>query len=134
MDKIELSAQRWPLLYIESVGVPADTAFAQFLRDYKRQLDRRAPFAVVLDARKSGNTPASQRNAMTNWMRENSGMLSTYCLGVAFAIDSVLVRMILREMLLVQPMPMPHVVFATVEEAERWCRERLRRADAQPSA
>jgi hypothetical protein len=128
MNSIEVKDQQWPLLYVEVSGVPTDTAFAKFLTDYTKYLDRAERYAVVFDARKSGNTPSSQRKAMTLWMKQHHDRFADRCLGVAFAMESVLVRMILKGILMVQPMPTTHVVCPTVEQAQAWCQEKLKAA------
>lgn len=125
MNEIQIRENGWPVLYVEVLGVPTDVAFAQFLRNYKTYLDRPEQYAVVFDARKAGNTPPSQRKAMAQWIEANRERFSQRVKGVAFVIDTLLVRMMLRGILMLQPMPSPHTVVEKPEEATAWCRERL---------
>ena len=62
-------------------------------------------------------------------MKANHDKSAAYCAGYAFVIDSAVVRGILTAILWLAPMPAPHVVVSTVEEGERWLREKLGMAE-----
>ena len=47
------------------------------------------------------------------------------CLGVGMVTPSILLRMALRSLLMLAPLPMPHKITATRREAEAWCRRQL---------
>jgi hypothetical protein len=49
-----------------------------------------------------------------------------YSLGAALVITSPVVRGMLKALLWMQPMPQPHIVCGTTEEALRWLRDRFR--------
>jgi len=51
--------------------------------------------------------------------------IKRWCLGTAYVMDSVLLRMALRGFLLLMRPPYPYAVFSTPEEAERWCAQHL---------
>lgn len=58
-------------------------------------------------------------------MGERQDVLSTHCVGMAFVIDSAMLRGGLRAIFHFQSPPSPHVVVRTIEEALRWAESKL---------
>jgi hypothetical protein len=62
------------------------------------------------------------------WSQANDPRIRAQSIGVAFVLPSLMTRGLLRAVLWMHPMPQPHAVFSTIEEAMAWVRETVRRA------
>lgn len=125
MGEYQFDDSHHPLVVVRFLGVLTDDQFAQYLDDLTRNLERRQKTVVILDARRSGATPAAQRRMQADWLKEYEPLLRQYTLGTAFVISSRVVRGILTAILWVQPLPSEHVVVSTLAEALAWASERF---------
>jgi hypothetical protein len=124
-----IDVSRHPIVVVTFDGLATDREFEEYLAAMtKLVLDRRQPNVTILDARASGRSPATQRKKQADWLKQHDQLLRRYSLGTAFVITSPLVRGVLTAILWVQPMSTPHTVVATLDEADRWAREKLREA------
>lgn len=123
---IEIDDSRHPLVIVTFTGVATDAEFRDYLAGMTEMLQRRQVNAVILDSRRAAQTPPVQRKLQADWLKEHEPLLRRYSAGTAFIITSGLIRGILTAILWLQPLAGPHTVVATMEEAERWCAERLR--------
>ncbi len=73
-------------------------------------------------ARKHGN----ERRMQSDWIRANQAELSRTVDAIAFVFGSALMRGALHAVLWLQPIPVPHEIFGTFDEALTWARDRLR--------
>ncbi len=127
MGAIHIDDSRHPLVIVTFTGVATDAEFETYLDEMKRNLERRRPTAMVLDATNAGSTPPTHRRRQAEWLKEHEALLKQYSAGTAFVITSPLVRGALTAILWVQPMPASHTVVATRHEAEKWAIEQLTR-------
>ena len=126
MATIHIDETRWPLVLVTFDGVSPEPEFDAYLERMATFLDRKTPTATVLDATRAGATPPIQRKKQADWMKTHEASLRRYSAGTAFVISSPMVRGILTAILWMQPMPQEHVVVATLPEAMKWAREKLR--------
>ena len=134
MPAIEIDDSRWPMVLVTFTGVAPEPEFDDYLRRMSQYLARKQTIVTVLDASKSGATPATQRRKQAEWMRENDAALRRHSAGTAFVISSAVVRGVLTAILWMQPIPQEHVVVATMPEALRWAREQLRKRGVDVAA
>ncbi|NUP13162.1 MAG: STAS/SEC14 domain-containing protein [Polyangiaceae bacterium] len=125
MGSIRIDDDRTGMLVVTFVGTVSDDEFKRYLDEVGAPLQRRAPYAVVLDARASDRTPAVQRKLQADWLTQHRSELARYCVGNAFVITSPLVRGVLTAILWLQPLPVPYVVCSSLEAARKWARDRL---------
>jgi hypothetical protein len=126
---IDIDERHWPLVIFR---FSKDVTLAQLNKYLARQdelLARHEPTAslVLAEDVKLWDTPVLRRQA--EWIKQNDELLRTYGLGSALVMQSPLVRGMLKAVLWMAPMPQPHVVCGTVEEALRWLRERVAKAN-----
>ena len=69
--------------------------------------------------------PGETLKTLDDFMKAHIEPFGLYCAGIAYVLDSVLLRMVTRGIFLVTKPPFPWIIFATPDEAELWCRERL---------
>jgi len=117
--------KRWPVLHVSSPLQFNDAAFNAYLAQMGAYLERKQPHVIVFDATKTQLMSASQRLAQANWLKANRPALQQFCLGVAFVIDSMVVKGMLSAILMFAPLPYDHVVVKSLSEAEAWAHKQF---------
>ena len=116
---------RLPLFVVRSDGEATDAEFDAYLAHMSRILTRAARYAVLFDARGAARPTPRQRQKQADWMKQHASSLRQHNVGIAFVIESAIVRGALTAILWLSPMAAPHKVVATPEQAERWLSELL---------
>jgi hypothetical protein len=76
--------------------------------------------AVMIDATEWPHSTAVQRKMQADWMTEHTDLLRRSTSAIGFVFSSMIMRGCLRAVLWLAPLPVPHRVFASVEEANLW--------------
>jgi hypothetical protein len=126
---LDFDDSRYPLVYVKHRGRMTMEAMEKSFFSYKRYLARGQAFAVLFDAQETQRPPGEPMKRLTDFMKVEEAAFGRYCAGIAYVLDSVLIRMVVRSIFLVQKPVFPWSVHEKVEDAERWCRERLSQAD-----
>lgn len=117
----------WPLVYVRFPSKPlSDEGFEYFIARYTAMVERRVPFATILDSR--GLTTAitaHQRKLLTEWFDVTGELAGEHHFGIAVLINSALVRGALKAVTWVKPIPVPINPFGSIAEAAPWIREIL---------
>lgn len=115
----------WPLLYVRFPSKPlTDEGFAHFIDRYTAMVERRVPFATILDSR--GLTTAitaNQRKQLTDWFDVMEELASQYHFGIAVLISHALIRGALKAVTWIKPVPVPIAPFGSIADAAPWLRE-----------
>ena len=122
---LEFDESRYPIVYVTHRGQMTTDAMERSVLAYKRQLGRKRPFTLIFDARTALKPPGEALKILDDFMKSHHEVFGLYCAGIAYALDSVLLRMVTRGIFLVTKPPFPWIIFASPDEAEHWCRERL---------
>ncbi len=115
----------WPLLYVRFPSTPLSIeGFAYFLDRYTAMVERRAPFATILDSR--GLTTAitaRQRKQLTDWFDGMEELARQYHFGIAVLISHAHIRGGLRAVTWIKPIPVRVAPFGSIADAAPWLRE-----------
>jgi hypothetical protein len=115
----------WPLLYVRFPSKPlSDAGFEYFIERYTSMVERRIPFATILDSR--GLTTAItayQRKRLTEWFEVTGELAGEYHFGIAVLISNALIRGALKAVTWVAPIPVPVQPFGSIADADPWIRE-----------
>lgn len=115
----------WPLLYVRFPSKPlSDAGFEYFIERYTSMVERRIPFATILDSR--GLTTAItayQRKRLTEWFEVTGELAGEYHFGIAVLISNALIRGALKAVTWVAPIPVPVQPFGSIADADPWVRE-----------
>ena len=115
----------WPLLYVRFPSKPlSDDGFEYFITQYTAMVERRVPFATILDSR--GLTTAitaHQRKRLTEWFDVTGELAGEYHFGIAALIGNALIRGALKAVTWVAPIPVPVQPFGSIADADPWIRE-----------
>jgi len=123
---VGISLEHWPVMIVDNSSTASDAAMeAQMVCLRRIYRERKVAYANVIDARKGSPPTAKQRAMLSAFREEVKDHVGQHCRGVAFVFDSMIMRGIMTAMFWVRGPDTPHGVFATVEEALAWSRERL---------
>jgi hypothetical protein len=118
----------WPLAYVRFPSKPlSDDGFEYFIERYTAMVERRSPFATILDSR--GLTTAitaHQRKLLTDWFDVTGKLAGEYHFGIAVLMNNALIRGALKAVTWVKPVPVPIMPFASIADAAPWLREIFR--------
>jgi hypothetical protein len=115
----------WPLLYVRFPSKPlSDEGFEYFIERYTDVVERRIPFATILDSR--GLTTAitaNQRKRLTEWFDVTGDLAGEHHFGIAVLISNALIRGALKAVTWVKPIPVPVKPFGSIADADTWVRD-----------
>jgi hypothetical protein len=114
----------WPLLYVRFPSKPlSDEGFEYFITRYTAMVERRIPFATILDSR--GLTTAitaHQRRRLTEWFDVTGDLAGEHHFGIAVLMSNAIIRGALKAVTWVKPIPVPIQPFASIADAAPWIR------------
>ena len=129
-DRIQVSEARYPLIVVEFHGTPDDVEFSAYL-DKMDELQRSPAssfrsIGIVQDTlNQRGSISASQRRKMIAWQNENQERIARTVAGIAFVIDSAVVRGAATAMLWLYKPSYDYAVFARRDQAEEWALQKV---------
>jgi hypothetical protein len=133
-NDIQWDDSLWPLRVVRFLGVPTRPQIEAHLARMTAVLERGERHAVIYDTRgMTGVGPSEHRHLPAAWMKKHDARLRELALGVAFVIQSPVVRLAVSLVMHLRPMPSPYVVTATPGEAVAWAANRLEQ-DGQEAA
>ncbi len=120
-----------PLIRVSYDGLSTDAEFEAHLETLRASMMAKdaTPRVLVIDATRSDATPPTQRRRQAEWMQENAALIRRLTVGCAFVIPSPMVRGFLTAIFWIQPLPCPHAVCGTLEEALEWGEGKIRERD-----
>ena len=125
-----VDASRWPLVVLTYAGAPTKQQLAEHLREIEQNvLERRRPFAQVVDQRTGQSPDAAQRAMIAAHQNQYSFAYAKYCLGEAY-VATKSVRLAMQGVFWVAKLPYPYVFVETLDEAVAWAEERLKAGGA----
>lgn len=127
-DALITDESRWPIVVHSTIGVPSEAEVDAFMRRADAILARRTRHAVVFDNSQAGRVPAYMRQKTFEWLGRNRGELERWCVGSALVVRSAALRFLMATVMLVSSHGVEQEVFASLDPALSWCRERLGRA------
>jgi hypothetical protein len=115
-----------PAIFTYTFEGPLDAeGFDQLLRDFERPLECGIPFAIIVVASPAVTMPLAQRQRLASWIQQHRALVERYVTGSAFVSPSPRLRFILSTIIVIEPMPIPYRVTATLAEARAWTRASL---------
>jgi len=115
----------WPLLYVRFPSKPlGDDGFEYFIARYTAMVERRVPFATILDSRGPATAiTAHQRRQLTQWFDVTGDLAGEYHFGIAVLVSNALIRGALKAVTWVKPIPVPIEPFGSIADAAPWLRK-----------
>lgn len=75
---------------------------------------------VINDASRWMKSNAVQRKMQAEWIKEHAVLLQNTTAAIVFVIPSAMIRGAMRAVLWLQPLPVPHELFSSLDEAVAW--------------
>lgn len=131
---IEIDERQWPLVVFTFSGRVTAGEHDDYFARHEHLLAAEKPYVglVLVHDLMPWEGAAIRREVV--WMRENKHRVRRLCRGMALVLPSLWLKGLLRAVVWLEPIPHPHIVCATVEEAMVWLGERLRALDANVTA
>jgi len=124
IQKVTIDDSRWPVVLISQlVEQLTDAERLASLDEADRILDARPDeaFSLVLDNRKAGPVPATQRKLIADYMARTTERDLARCLSAAFVVNSAVMQGVLTAIMWLRKPTVTTEVFRDVSEAMRWC-------------
>lgn len=118
---IEFDDSRWPLWVVTFRDIPFRAGVERFLANSDLMFERKEPFAWLIHSAHSKSIPHQHRARYAEWIKDNHVQLSKYCVGACFVVPTVIGRLAMRSIFLLQPPPCPHAVMRDVDAGRTWC-------------
>jgi len=125
MSYFEMEDKDFPVVTIRFTGKPDEDTFEEYLQTLDALYDRGEVFGIVFDAREALNLPHKLRKRQAEWMDDNAARIKAQLAGTAFVISSAFIRSVIRAIFAIRAMPAPYTVVESIEEAERWVRNKI---------
>jgi hypothetical protein len=114
----------WPLAYVRFPSKPlSNEGFEYFITRYTAMVERRVPFATILDSRGlSTAITAQQRKRLSQWFEVTGPLAGEHHFGIAVLMSNAIIRGALKAVTWVAPIPVPIMPFASVSDSAPWIR------------
>ena len=136
MPSIILDEMEFPIVLARFIASPRTEDIEAFLKRGDACLAARESYVLIIEGTSLKEMGQVHRTQLADWLKRRNDLIAKYCVGQAYVFTSVLQRMILRSILMMQPLPAPYVVSPTIREAKAWARRRLteheQRGNPQP--
>lgn len=107
-------------------GRPTDEVFDAYLERYTELATRGVPYTAVYSTLSSSRIPlGGQARRQAAWMKRHQPIIREYCKGLAFSLNSPVMRGVFRGILALQPLAAEHVVVDNEALALAWAKGRL---------
>lgn len=128
-SKVAVDDTRWPVLVVtQLVEQLTDPERLESLDASNAVLNAHGTerYAMVLDNRKAGPLPPTQRKLMAEYMERHAMRARSRCVCTAFVSDSLMMRGVLTAIMWLRKPEVETQVFAGLEEATVWARSKLK--------
>lgn len=119
---ILLATDQWPFVFTMLDGQQTYDELEEHIAEVDRIFERRQMFAQVTWLK--GYTRDSKMNArVARWFKDSQQAMKDYCVGVGHVSSSGGFRFALSAVFLIKPLPCPHSVDGTFDEAVAFVRK-----------
>jgi hypothetical protein len=113
-------------------GALTDEEVSLLIERFEATADRGQRMVYVVDATRADWLTAPQRQRIEAMMKRRRAFTGRYCCGIAMVMSRSVPRVMLRALLTVAPLSVPHGVWARFDDAVRWAYQRLREHGITP--
>lgn len=117
--------EKWPLLLVTWVGEADDREFDEYIAWLQRTNRMPGKRALLMDLSGGAKLPTAQLNKQAQQIKGDTALIANNSVGIAFVVQSLVTRTLLKSVLFVSPLPVPHVVVPSVADATAWINTRL---------
>lgn len=123
----DVSASDFPLIRVTFTGeAPTVENFTFYLQEVKESYNQQQKIVLLFDATKAVFPGTNFQKQQADWIKENTVLMRTYCLGTAYVIPNILIRNVLKAIFAFQKQPVPYTISSTAVEAENWLQNQFK--------
>ena len=125
MGQVTFDEKDEPLMRMTYQGLCDDAEWQRHIDQMSEWARRGETYAVVIDARKVGRVPATQRKSIVEWIDRDRQHLKANCAGGALIFSNPIQQGLWTAIAWVTPTPIPVKIFRDIPAAEAWLRGQL---------
>lgn len=129
---LHIDESHHPIVVFTFDGALTDAELDALLERIVAIGDRKERIAYLMDATRADWLTTPQRQRLQEVMRRRRSLTSGYCAGIALVMTRSVPRVMLRAILAVSPLTVPHGVFGRFDDAVRFASQRLRAHGVEP--
>ncbi len=120
------NVDKFPIIYITFTGKQStDDEFAEYIHYLDLIYTQDEKFVMLTDSSKGNYMKSKHRIDFGNWTKKNREVIQNQCKGIAFVMSSILMKIMLQGIFLIQSLPYEYTIVDSVEKAEEWVKEQL---------
>jgi hypothetical protein len=120
----EYDISAWPVVQFKFVGRLDEADIERYFRDGDAIVRGDRSYACVMDGLAMLIPEVDFVRRQSQWIKRNEEDMRRVNRGIAFVATSAVVRGLVRAVLHLSPLPVPHAVFSELSEAMQWARQR----------
>jgi hypothetical protein len=114
----------WPVVQFRFTGRLDAIESVRYFRDADALLLAPPGFTCVMDGVAMQMPEVELVRQQAKWLKTNSAQVRRINRGFAFVAPSAVIRGMVRAVLHIQPLPVPHAVFTDLDEGMAWAEDR----------
>ena len=114
----------WPVVRFEFVGRLSADELEAYIADADALVAGGKPYATVMDGCNMLVPEAEFVRRQARWIREHTADMQRLNRGIAFVVQSTVIRGLVRAVMHFQELPVEHAWFSNVADAMAWAAER----------
>ena len=126
MGQVTFDEKDEPLMRMTYQGLCDDAEWQRHIDQMSEWARRGETYAVVIDARKVGRVPATQRKDIVEWIDRDRQHLKANCAGGALIFSNPIQQGLWTAIAWVTPTPIPVRIFRDIPASEAWLHDQLR--------
>jgi hypothetical protein len=120
MDYATFDESGFPVVKVTfNIKDPTLDEFKQFIDGQKRILCYAKPFVLLMDARTVGFLSSEIRIEQGNFFKNDRERLNKYCIGAVIWVNSPIVSLMIKGMMLIERPPNETFITANIDEANK---------------
>lgn len=124
--------QGWPVVCFEFLGRLSKEDLARYFSDADALVAGGKPYATIMDGSNMLMPEAEFVRRQVRWIQEHEQDMRRLNRGIAFVVQSTVIRGLVRAVMHFQTMPVTYAWFSKLEEATVWAAARAAGAPEQP--
>jgi len=116
--------QAWPVVHFEFIGRLSPEEITQYLADADALVAGSKPYACVMDGTQMLVPEAEFVRRQARWIREHEQDMKRVNRGIAFVVQSTVIRGLVRAVMHFQELPVSYAWFSKLDDALVWAAAR----------
>ncbi len=126
MKYVAIDKSKFPVIALQFGNFePSAQQFEEYLDEMQKLYESEEKYVIIFDSSKSQYLSTENRIKQGVWMKKNDALTKEKVLGLAFVVPSIMIRMLLNAIFLIQKPSVDYKVCTKMEEAVEWAEEKV---------